>query len=249
MRFLLPLFLALSAWAQPDPIWKKLIAVPSSSPQWIPSSDNTIWLWWNYQDLTVGNNVNLWIDRISSFKFFQTVTARQPTNSSLGVYFSGSTQYLTNSPTTFNRNQLATVCIIFRPFTPASDASTVFGGDGSAGLTGNRSLQTYTTGALHYQGDGGDVAFGHFGSGTEIDWAIYLGSLNQVSIWTNGVLAVTNSTSSGMDIIGLIGGRLDVSRFYKGYIREIIWYTNTTFNPTLIANLHKYATNTYGFTP
>lgn len=232
--------------------WRAQQWVSVQSSSWSPTNIVDTWYYWNYSNLVVGSSVSAWHEIVwNTNDITQTSATLQPTNSSLGVYYDGINDFSSNAaPFLTSYNNTGCLYVIFRPYTPSSDAATVVGG-GSAGngTPGNRALYCNTDNTLRYQGSQGAIVVGSFTPGTELDCLInYNGAAPYQSIiYTNGVLA-TNGAAGFMGYFGLVGARTDVSRYYKGYIREILFLVKFA-DSTTISNLHRYATNLYNFSP
>lgn len=246
MRYLFPLLFAFSVWAQPDPIWKKLIAVPGpSSAVQVPSNILTGMLFW-WVSTDVPNNVtvsNQWLDRISSRHSWQMDLTKSPTNSSLGVRFNGSPRTLTNVSFAVTLGIQGTLWLIFRPDTQAGDRLVLSDSTSGHGIGVNNTPSLRYFGTISGAGTICPVA-----SQTTMDVIVVLTSTN-TTWYTNGIAAKTNTTSS-LDTfefawMGSAGGTL----FYLGDVVEWGGWTNAFPSGSQISSLHHYGTNTYGYSP
>lgn len=209
--------------------------------------------YWVASDLNVGDKVTNWIDRIQGLAWTNQTSAKQPTNSALGVYFDG-TMFLTNSGMVMPVNQYNSLFVIIRRDTyPGvfqgilcnvatkfgyvfnnigiiSYADWAFAQASQADLSGNQGrLKTNTFMTL--------IADSYNGSGSD-------------HYYTNGILSATisSTTVSSAVATNLLGGTGDAGRYLVGYIRELAIITNT-ITATIASNLNYYATNTYSYTP
>lgn len=84
-----------------------------------------------------------------------------------------------------------------------------------------------------------------------MDVIVYLTSTN-TTWYTNGIPCKTNTTGSVDDIeVTAFGWTGNSSAFkkYVGYLVEWGMWSNAVASATIVDKLHKYATNTYGYTP
>lgn len=249
MRFLLPLLFCLSAWAQPEPIWKKLLAVPNpTSPMTPLTIEPTLEYWWVSSDNASNAVVTSWADRIKGLINTNGNASVRPTNASLiGVHFDRSLgQFLTNS----GMHQLNTsprkesyFFVVQREINgncdiliPAPTATSVgFGFDGIG------DIRCYDS-AHQYAGP-----FIPTGKMTDI---ILMTSFDGVSVETN--IFYTNGVvwSAGDNVVNYPGSKpasvgKGGSGVYPGYLTELGRATNLWFTGVQISNLHYYFTNTY----
>lgn len=226
---------------------RRAINAPISA--WTPQSITTIRYYWVSEDLATNANVGAWTDRIQGNVAGQGDTSLRPTNYALGMYFNGSSFYLTNNPIFKMTNAVYTnsqsVFLILIP----NSAPTTFGfmlgssnsvtGDGF----GNRDIAKWFV-----SGDAGSSTFDAYADGVACD--VSFTATNQLNIYyTNGVVASGPTSNQGVwrdqQFIGVLN---TMSGYYKGYIREIIIFSNT-LDSAQITMLHKYATNKYGYSP
>lgn len=209
-----------------------------------PSSIIGLRYWWVSSDMAVGVTVsNQWADRIQGNLAAQMQTSLQPTNAALGVRFNGG-QRLTNStlfPVTVNAST-GSVVVIFQPETPAGFGA-MLGNDLTGGglmATSGNTIRVFAAGS---------PTLSAFTSGQKMDLYYIITNSTQPNTYvsTNGVargLFTGGPWSNNQKFFGEDGA----GDFFKGYIREVIWYSNTLTAPQ-VATLHTYATNTYGYTP
>lgn len=238
MRFLLPLFLALSAWAQPDPIWKKLIAVPSTVGI---GHDPDLKCWWDASDLPTQAVTN-WIDKISGVVATNGNTSRRPAGAPTGVIFTNaSSQSLTNLPISLSGNQtIQIVCLVSNA--PAF-MGILSGGGGSIPeiLFNNRKPESFFQGLYNVTAPTAMTA------NTVFDVILTAGvSPGLGDIYTNGILAIHQTTAFQFNSITNIGTGAD--GFFNGVIKEIrIW--TSVFDSTRVATNHTWETNKWGYSP
>lgn len=191
--------------------------------------------------------VTNWIDRIQGAGAGQASAANRPTNSSTGVRFNGSAWYLTNQPTfltlgaTETTNK-ASLFLIIKPETGPSAWSAILQRV-EAGALG---VFAKSTDDLHLYGNNGNNSIRTFVSGEWLD-VVITAVTNATVCYTNGVAQSTNTSGMGWNQ-GYFGADLSDGGLYKGYLLEVAWYYNN-LDATAVGNLHKYATNKYGYTP
>lgn len=235
MRWLV-LFFCLSAAAQPFNAVTSLpfLARNQVSPANPGNITNRIGYWWVSSDLTTNTPVTNWVDRIQGFVWGQGNVATQPTNSALGVGFGGS-QSMTN--TGGHGSPGASFFWIYEATVSSANAYLIGSpGGGGYGFVLN-SLAWTQPGFPHSDLSSATIPTGKL---EDVEW-------DGSNFFTNGVLSV-NVTMAGFDLttLGSVNGSID---FWKGYITEIGWWTNTVFDSVTVSNLHHYATNTYHFSP
>ena len=235
-----------------------VIPLPQISTESVISPPTNItsrgYRWWVSSDVTVGVTVsNQWLDRIASARLWQMNTAISPTNSALGVRFNGG-QTLTNvvfDPTKGDTSVTnAWVYIIFNPDhntgSPANKAI--------ASAADGRGILFNTSDSLSYAGfdSGGPNTLNRvLSTGVMHDIAVAYNKTN-TTWYTNGVPTLTNTTASFDDYDQQYVGNSGAPAFegpIKMYISELFFVTNETPTSITISNMHRYATNTYGFTP
>lgn len=206
--------------------------------------------WWVASDVPTNHAIsNQWADRIQGRLLAQGDPAKQPTNSTQGVYFDGAgNTYLTN---------VAVHC-----FTPGGQNVTVLW-----------VWQVDTTSAYQYVwASTGAAPVYAFQINSDNSWSYAAGALGdkrsagplpdnqlmdflarETRFYTNGVLNTNRADAMGGSDWGYMGGQGGNGPYpFKGYIRELIVWTNTGQQPvdaTTLSNLHYYATNRYKFTP
>ena len=243
--FLLLLCLCLPAFGQLEAKKKSAGSLTGVSPTpFSPSNIVGLVYWWVASDLSLNNPVASWVDRgpYSSYAL-QATSGSRPTNSVLGVRFNGA-QYIDITNLVWSPHTNNSYFFVIRPdaasggvdrFVMAESYNT-----GSAGLgllTDNRwFVNSYISTPL--------------AAGVVCDLiGTYLQTTN--TFYTNGVLAsISTANESPQTMVG-IGTRRDSpgDNYYRGYIQEIAIWTNKSLTAPDLANLHYYATNTYGFSP
>jgi hypothetical protein len=219
-----------------------------------PQSISHLRFYWVSTDMTTNATVGVWTDRIQSQNIVST-NVGVPTNYSAGVYFNGSNQRLviTNPFTWSAGTSTGSVWMVMQPQLGASDFASIMAAavspfDTSVGY----GPMTRTSGVLHWSADGGSANWGSFVENQVIDWSAQFYLTNTSQIWTrittNNVQAMDSNLNVPSLYVRQIGWRSDISRFYKGYIKEIAFFTNVLTHAE-ITTLHTYATNTYNFTP
>lgn len=247
MRTLLQLFLLLAttgAWAAPGlPYFVKQgpsIILPY--PQTLADTMG----YWVSSDLPLSNSVASWVSRISaSDTLAQTVSGNRPTNSSLGVYFGGTSVLTNNSKSWWSSvagNSGTFFFIVYKnSYTDAALEIMLqdYPGGVSTGFKLENSFIQY-----------GSANWGHIaGANTYRDFVFVLDTATaKAYCWTNGVSvgAVINLSTTFQGL--RLGNRLSGGSPWLGYITEFAVITNHQ-SDSVISNLHYYATNTYSFTP
>lgn len=252
----LSLVLCLSAVAQPNPINRRAMAIAglaSGPPNFFPSG---MYLRWVASDVPLNNVVsNQWADRIQGVLLQQGDGTKQPTNSSLGVYFNG-TWFLTNVAKTFNAGGggFAVLAILNQDVTTGTQmgiTDDTHTGDGIPQFNTGGGSTFWVRGASG--SDFQDMKFVNPGNTLhDILFCPTNGAANS-TCFTNGVATpctiAANSQQPNMVGFGRESGG---TQLFHGYLRELIVWTNQasfTFSSVNVSNVHYYATNTYGFTP
>jgi hypothetical protein len=221
----------------------------------LPNMITNLWLRLRSSDLAIGA-VPSWVDEIQGIQFNQGDATKQPTNSVNGVWFDGSTMYLTNLATVIPSGIYSILWVVH-----LQTAGLGFGGVllhrnnggintdgyylGSAGNDvmnqGINAIATTLTDAM------GNTKHGDFLS---ID-----SDVNQYC-WTNGILTGHQNNFANTFTFDIIGDGSSHNAKYKGYIQELIIWTNTQVNfrsftnSITVSNIHYYVTNTYsGISP
>lgn len=236
MRFLLPLLFCLSCWAQTDPVWKKLIAVPPGgfNPQSLLGPH--VAYHWRQRDVT-NSPVSIWIDEIQGTSLTGSGATR-PTWTNAGVMFNGTTkQFLTatNPPIT----STGAVMVIVKYSTVGQEQ--IIGGDGQR-IIGNSGVsgQWILTGG----------SFGATAVNQAYDFLSVPFFIGGGQTLTNGAVLQNNPILAPGTIITTVGAynnNTGGSEPLFGRIFEIVIWTNVAHSFTngeiSLANLHLYCTN------
>lgn len=214
--------------------------------------------WWVSADVTVGVTVsNQWDDRIVGDSMDQLVASKMPTNSNIGVWFSGTT-FVTNGlgGTGFDVGAIGgptgdTLFFIFEPDTVTGTFRSI----ASDKTLANRG-PIMVNADLRYIGlAAGAYTVATLATSNHYDivaaWFKQDATHFQLRWYSNSVPIMTNTTSSINDMpFNVMGGNVTAGDFgLHGYLLELGIYTNNTLNQTAIDALHLYATNKYGYSP
>lgn len=253
MKPLLILLLScVMAWAQ-VPISKRLpwfsghgAGVPG------PASIAGLTYWWVSLDMPTNTIATNWVDRINSVLLTQANTSKQPTNSALGVGLNGTT-FLTNKFGTLNWGQgfgsgNNTVFVVYQA-TSLSGFNTILGfsGGGEQGLLYENPPWSYKA-SVNVAFTGGTTTIN-----TERDLEL-VWSGTTYTFYTNGILCKTATATPSSLTFDVLGCNQSATAppgidFWKGYIVEIGFYTNTSLTSGNVSTLHNYFTNTYNYAP
>lgn len=253
--FALLLLSCLTCLGQPGPIpLRSVDAWPSAS---IPNPTNVqagAFAWWVATDVAVGVTLsNQWSDRIQGLKSQNLQGARNPTNAAIGMRYNGgfdtAAVFSTNTTSGGSGFTIAVggVGSMFAIVNCDNTANTrwIF----TPVAQGNGPQITGTT-LQYFGGVTGNYNVCTVPTGQDFDFAVVFTTTNDVW-YTNGVIALTKSVTGGPNDYpqGCFGTRATAQNSIQGYIVEGIWWTNTFLTAGKITSLHKYATNTYGYTP
>lgn len=219
-----------------------------------PTEIGNLYRWWVASDVATGQTVsNQLSDRVVGSKLWQMNTTLSPTNSASGIYFSGST-YLTNDmyaggvgdydvPTAASSYNTGTLFMVIAPSGAAGEEQLL-----SLGATDNRGPGMNGTN-FRYTGliSGGPNSIFAIAAGATCEVTM-VWSNKVLFYYTNSILCSTKTTATYDNFTWGAMGRGALG-YYKGYVREVGWYTNQVFGQTDIDKLHKYLTNTYGYSP
>lgn len=189
--------------------------------------------YWNYSDLTPSANVSAWIDRVQAKDFHQGNSAKQPTNSASGVYFSGTTM-LTNA-VTLPQSKFSIWIGYKMPATQAGYGGLVTDSGGTAGFfMHSLSFEFYPLTDLYIQAANiyYDTVYVNAGTGTTGGGVGY----------TNGI-ATPTITDKGTAWTFNYFGSDNGGESYKGFIKFICIWTNTSLSATDAANLSTYGSS------
>jgi hypothetical protein len=248
MKWILSLLLCWSASAQ-LPIIPYSIP-PSGFPD--PSTISGARFWFHSGDYTLNTKVTNLFDRINLVNYWTNgAVSLQPTNSSGGIGFDGTTWLSNSAPfniVTSGIQKTGSVYIIFAPVTPAGS----LGGAVNDSTSGGNGLYTATGPLMKYFGAGGSGTICNFASGTLFDLAMVITNTGagQNLFYTNSIFINNNAgdgdTTNPQRFMGKDG---QVSpAFFKGKILDLIYYYGA-ISQSDINKIHKWATNTYNFTP
>ena len=217
----------------------------ASTPSILPDG---IWLRWRASDLS-SSPVSSWSDEIQGWTWTQSSGANQPTWSTNGVTFNGSSQYFTSSnliaQTTLGAVSEGQAWLIISKFSTTTGTHVLLGD--SSRCTG---------GFIFYAIDS-DILYEELGSGPSpvptalFDFLTVPSATNSYRAYTNGVSAWTNASGWNDGVsFNRIGSSGDGTLCqFHGDLQEIIVWTNVIFTSTQVSNIHHYATNTYPITP
>jgi hypothetical protein len=225
-----------------------------------PESISTIRYYWVASDLAADTQIEYWADRKFGMRLLTNgPSANAPTNYATGVYFNGTSHKL-SFQTNFNWTPTHptgagySFWAIIKPETPGSDFAGLVD-SGTVGVNGGGfGLNVRTSNNLLQNTGGGSGNFASFTSGQLFDFHVSFTNSAASSgftnaFWTNSIFITSNNW--GMAGIGTpihLGVYSNLSRYYKGYIVELAWFSNA-LSQAEITLLHTYATNTYSFTP
>lgn len=225
----------------------RLIGNPSASTSGLPV--NGVGYWWVSSDMTTGQFVTNWVDRIIGSAWTNGATGdTRPTNSALGVHFDRTkSQNLTNSGVTFATGvQPSSHWVIIN-----RTAVNVF----------QDFLDNANSGVLEWMFDNVqryNVTISSSGKNLSIsptnswvDWLVVMDTGGSaIYFYTNGLPGLTNTTAptSSAQPWKIMGG-IPASGYFTGYIRELAVWSNTVLTASDAVKLHTYATNKYGYTP
>jgi hypothetical protein len=224
-----------------------------------PESIPHLRFYWVSSDMPTNTVISVWTDRIQGQNIVSTNTGA-PTNYAKGVYFNGSSQRLTlTNPFTWKATGGDMTGSVWVVIAPQTGISSSFASIISAAGTPTENSDGYgpmvkSDGVLHWSADAGAADFATFSNEQIIDISaqLYLTNVPSNAIWTrlstNAVQAYHASINQPSSYIRQIGWRKDLNRFFKGYIKELAFFTNV-LTQAEITTLHNYATNTYNFTP
>lgn len=248
MRFLLPLFICLSCWAQLPVI--PFVTQPTAGPD-IPTSIGGLGFWIESSDLTASNNVATWIDRVHNVIYTNNSSSTQPTNAGplgFGVWFkTGSflmvSNYNQSLPLFQSTNQ---IMIVWQPHQgPSPEFNSIIGSSSGESLIGNLTLPSEFGSYAPQRGWAiptpvDDVFHDIISVGGQVD-----STANNVQMYTNGVAAQNVKIGFSTLLADRLGdnqsGHIDR---YQGYVRRIIVWTNATaFTTAQVSNLHYFNTN------
>lgn len=226
----------------------RLIGNPSAGGGGLPVAG--VSYWWVSSDLPTNGYVTNWIDKIKGSAWTNGAAGTtRPTNTLTGVYFDGSkSQRLTNSGVYFSSGTA-------EPSTHWIIINRVGGGAFQDFLDYQNDgvLNWYFDNANRYATMMTPTATydGRSPTNQWFDWCITMESGGSGHVfYTNGVPAITNKIGQTWTATPwkLMGG-ISVNGYFTGYIRELAVWSNHLATASEVANLHTYATNTYGYTP
>ena len=218
----------------------QLTSVPSAAvASFSPTQVSNAVLYLSYLDLPANAFPAGWTNELGSQVFTNKGTT-YPTNSSLGVYFDGSSgNYMLNGNSGIRWSNVVDsvwVCITMRSFNHVFDV--ILGRADGAG-TGLAGSSTYTCLVLDSRSS---QCTGTIALNNQYDVAIQSGATS--TIYTNGILSVTNfGTSNGgtPNTVWGIGRDNNSDNNANCYIKFILVCSNYVFTATDITNLHNYA--------
>lgn len=192
-----------------------------------------LWYWWVSDDLGVGATVtNQYLDRIQQWP---SIGYGSPTNSLKGVWFDGSSMYLSNGAPL--NTLTANGYVMFAAVTPyASDTAL-----GAILCDGQGAYGIYTSGSSSLKKWAGGNTIGAFSAGTEVTVAMVVQTNGtDTTYYTNGVASISDA-NEGFNFYYCGRDGAATPNYFKGYIRELQVYTNslTAANITTIQNEYK----------
>lgn len=242
------MLLCLSSHAQPNPLNRRAMAITglATSNPFAPITTN-LGYWWVSGDLPQGVTVsNQFPDRIQAMLSQKDANFSSPTNSATGLYFdSTKPTLLTNNVAPVSNPQTYQWWFVFKPTGTITDTQILFTQNPST--TSNIELRSggLSAGTLAHLTTSA-LASGHIYDG------LIMSSNNVATvilIYTNGVLGATSTTDSDVHAFKVWGADSGGSIPYHGYLLEVMYFTNSWLSDPAIAQLHKYATNKYGYAP
>lgn len=250
----LSLVLCLSAFAQPNPINRRAMAIAGLASSPVGVFPSGMYLRWVATDVPNNNVVsNQWADRIQGVLLQQGDPTKQPTNSTSGVYFNG-TWYLTNVPQAFvaGGGGFAVLVVIDQDVTTGTQmliTDSTHTGDGIPQFNTGGGSTFWVRGAA-----GSDFQNLKFVNPGNVLHDIMFTPTNgaaHATCFTNGVATPCDiAANTGQPNMVGFGRESGGTQLYHGWLRELIVWTNqTSFSSLNVSNIHYYCTNTYGFTP
>ena len=230
-------------------------AIQLQSTSFTPESIGTLRYYWVASDLPTNTAVSDWVDRIQGAHASQGASGNQPTNSASGIHFvAASSKFLTNNPIFWTTNATyahqQSFYAIITPFLPPSTWGIIAGcSNANDGFEGD-GLATRATTNWFYSGIGGSLTFGAFTAGTTADIGVSIASGDD-RFYTNGVFCDSRTIDDVYGYqrcIGCVFIDGTPSLLLNAYLQELMFFSNA-ITATDFANLHKYATNKYGYSP
>lgn len=216
-----------------------------------PYSVPGIYLWWNYQDaLQQGTNVYMtnWVDRIQGRIFTnESGSTDRPIAHTNGVQFNGSTTYTTNVVAVDLTTDYSLIFVILEwSYNAATRASYMVYHTGLA--AGSRAYTLKNTAEWEERVSSGSFYTLAPAGTISSNVLLSLSSMNVLTndmFFTNGVRSRLGSTGGAQKFRNL-GGVEYTEWPFKGWIRDVIVYTNAFLDPTLVTNLQYWASTNYG---
>lgn len=212
-----------------------------------PSSLTNLTYWWVHTDIPTNDViVTNWPARTGSSTFEQADSSLRPTNTASGVAFSGGRRMTNNPLATVDVTAAArgTFWMILAPDIPTAGLGVLF-----ADQTGDHNLSTESDNQWSYfASNGGAVNLGSWVTNQFVDVALVYtnGAIN--TAYTNGVAMFTRATATPYNENQRFIGGDPFGDQFKGFIREFALF-NDALTTSNLAQLHQYATNTYGYSP
>lgn len=256
---ILALVFAVEIHAQPSPINRRAMVISGlarsqvADPTNFPVLQDRMWIRLRSNQQPLTNKVASWVDEIQAKQFNQGDTTKQPTNAyPTGLFFDGANDYFTNTTLTIPSGNVA-VFLVLKLLT----AGTAFGG-----VILHDPNHSVNTDGIYLGGANSDLLTRGINSvaaqftdrlGQTYFGDILLGGDNSTGDYTNNISTTHNiGVLGGSTQIDIIGDGSSHNAKYKGYMMEIIIWTNIValnWDSTVRSNLHYYATNTYTITP
>lgn len=251
----------MAQWGVEQPFF--LSATEASTP-FSPTNYGNMYRWWVSTDVSNAvqlNVTNKWNDRVVTdpLSTEQPDSTNPTNNTTFGVFFPGGTYgYLTNRESSASigipsvSGGFSNSMVVFYI---AGNSNTAVGNHMVLGnINAGNGTGIGSKDGTHYMFNSGDpgAAIPNMPQGGYYDISYYWSNQNNggnstnIYVFTNGVFA-TNIQTSG--IYGLSFGSVGVNGaglYWKGWINEIILYTNLFFVSSNAFELHKYGTNRLG---
>lgn len=191
--------------------------------------------------------VTNWVDRVQSAVWTNWLTnARRPSNTPIGVKFTGSSQTtLTNGTISFGSTDIGSQFIILRRDTTGVQQGVLDNNDGA-----NQAIRFLTNQRLQFTELGNFVLDGIQADSTMFDLTI-ISDGSRTILYTNSVPCATNSPAviQHANPWRIMGGIGSDTAYFTGYIAELKIAVNAIWTQTQINSEHNRATNAYGYTP
>lgn len=235
-------------------------AMISGSISNLPTGIPGMYVWWSSKDLSIGDTATNWVDRVQGKIWGQNTHRYRNTNSPWGLFFNGTEftsystysnplpwrTYYTNSGGFGISNGTTTHLVIYnKPTIGLSVDSLLSQMNPYYGMYKQISL-LYNSG----QGGGPGVFVSAITTNSLYSITIVCTNASKASVYTNGIYDAGADGWYAPIRWDAVGADTNVTYFtddqynYRGYIAEIIQYTNI-LNYTQISNLYCFSSNMY----